>query len=219
MNTPKKILVVDDSEIDRTLVSRILERASFQVVATEDGTKALDLIETEKPDLVLLDIVMPGILGNEILHHIRQKYSSIELPVIMITAKNEAANIVESLYLGANDYVTKPVDFEVALMRVRNHLRTAELSKEMSRLSEWAAMSALIATYNHEINNPLAIAIGSLKSLTDSHPQDPGLKRIETALWRIADIVKEIKNISENSNVEFEKYAEAARMVKIRRDA
>ena len=111
------------------VLTRRFERRGFDVVETDCGLKAIDLIEDEPFDLVLLDVMMPGIDGLETLKRIREQKSSSTLPVIMVTAKSESDNIVEALDMGANDYVTKPVDFAVALARVNAHLsrRKAEL--------------------------------------------------------------------------------------------
>jgi diguanylate cyclase (GGDEF)-like protein len=113
-----RILIVDDIGDNRTVLTRRFERRGFDVVEAESGFAAIELIERESFDLVLLDVMMPGIDGIETLKHIRSERSASALPVIMVTAKSESENIVDALKLGANDYVTKPVDFPVALARV-----------------------------------------------------------------------------------------------------
>lgn len=117
------LLVVDDNEMNRDMLSRRLERRGYRVLTADDGQPALDLLETEKVDLILLDIMMPGLDGVEVLKIIRQRFSQDELPVIMTTAKSDSRNVVEALDLGANDYVTKPIDFPVVLARVQKELR------------------------------------------------------------------------------------------------
>jgi diguanylate cyclase (GGDEF)-like protein/PAS domain S-box-containing protein len=135
------LLVVDDNEMNRDMLSRRLERKGYVVTVVEDGKRALETIEQHKVDLVLLDIEMPGISGLEVLRILRESYSPIQLPVIMVTAKNQSDNIVEALGLGANDYVTKPVDFPVALARVRTQL-SHKRSEEALRESEERYMLA-----------------------------------------------------------------------------
>src|SRR5687768_10538410 len=105
------ILVVDDNEMNRDMLSRRLKREGFNVAVAEDGYQALEMIKSEKFDLVLLDIMMPGLSGYEMLPIIRETKSLAELPIIMTTAKDQSDDIVEGLRLGANDYVTKPIDF------------------------------------------------------------------------------------------------------------
>ena len=114
----RRLLIVDDVRDNRVLLRRRFERRGFEVVEAESGLTALDLIDSKSFDLVLLDIMMPGIDGIETLKRIRKQKSASQLPVIMVTGKTATENMVEALQLGANDYVTKPVDFAVALARV-----------------------------------------------------------------------------------------------------
>src|ERR1700730_7663477 len=97
-----RILVVDDLADNRAILLRRFQRHGFAVVEADSGMKALELIESQDFDLVLLDVMMPGINGNETLRRIRTLKSPSMLPVVMVTAKTESENIVESLELGAN---------------------------------------------------------------------------------------------------------------------
>jgi CheY-like chemotaxis protein len=116
------ILVVDDSETNRDLLCRRLGRKGYSTTAATGGVEALALLESYPFDLVLLDVMMPDVDGLTVLKTIRQTYSASQLPIIMVTARQESTDIVEALELGANDYVTKPIDFPVALARIRTHL-------------------------------------------------------------------------------------------------
>jgi CheY-like chemotaxis protein len=121
---PATILVVDDLPANRDLMSRRLERSGFRVLAASSGPEALDALRRFPVDLVLLDIMMPGMTGLDVLRTVRMTRSAAVLPVVMVTAKTDSEDVVEALALGANDYVTKPVDYPVALARIRAHLRT-----------------------------------------------------------------------------------------------
>jgi DNA-binding response OmpR family regulator len=219
MNKQVKIFIVDDSDIDRQLLMQVLQKKNFDVVVFNSGVQCLEQLKNEVPQLVLLDAMMPEMHGNEVLHSIREKYTRIQLPVIMITAKSDASDIVESLCLGANDYITKPVDFDVALMRIMTHLQISNLSKEMSRLEQIAALNAMVLTYNHEINNPLAIAIGNLTACSNIKSYErENYDRVESALWRIAEIIKKIEEISINENPELSDYSTSAKIFKLFND-
>jgi serine/threonine protein kinase/CheY-like chemotaxis protein len=124
----RQLLVVDDNEVNRDMLSRRLARKGYQVETASNGHEALRMIENGSFDLILLDIMMPGLNGIEVLKILRQKYSTTELPIIMATAKDRSEDVVEALELGANDYVTKPIDFPVVLARVQSHLRTKAAS-------------------------------------------------------------------------------------------
>jgi CheY-like chemotaxis protein len=118
------ILVVDDSEINRDMLRRRLEKKGYRVVTAENGQQALELAAREPVDLVLLDVMMPGLSGLDVLRILRRSPGGKDLPVIMATAKSESADIVEALDAGANDYVTKPLDLPVVIARIEAQLRT-----------------------------------------------------------------------------------------------
>ena len=119
---PGHLLVVDDNEMNRDLLSRRLSKKGYRVQVAEGGARALEMIGDEAFDLVLLDIMMPGMDGMEVLERVRSDHGPDKLPVIMATAKMESEDIVAALKLGANDYVTKPFDFPVVLARVQTQL-------------------------------------------------------------------------------------------------
>lgn len=129
MGSVHTLLVVDDVEANRDLLARRLQREGFEVVQAESGRVALAQLERHKIDLVLLDVMMPGLSGLETLQAIRGNPATRALPVIMATAKTDSADVVEALDLGANDYVTKPLDFPVVAARIRAALRTRARSK------------------------------------------------------------------------------------------
>ncbi|HET8648102.1 MAG TPA: response regulator, partial [Vicinamibacteria bacterium] len=120
------LLVVDDDEMNRDHLSRRLERRGFRVLQAADGRAALEALGRVRVDLVLLDVMMPGLSGLDVLRQLRGRRSPLELPVIMTTARTGSEDVVEALEAGANDYVTKPIDFNVALARIQAQLRLRE---------------------------------------------------------------------------------------------
>ncbi len=128
---PGRLLVVDDDEMNRDMLSRRLARKGFEVTVAEDGAAALELIAANDFDLVLLDIMMPGIDGLQVLERLRRDRSPVELPIIMATAKDAGEDVVNALNLGANDYVTKPLDFPVVLARVNTQLALRRATREL----------------------------------------------------------------------------------------
>jgi len=116
------LLIVDDSEFNRDALSRRLTRKGFLVDTASNGEDALERLPGGRYDLVLLDVEMPGMSGLEVLTRLRATYSQTELPVIMVTARTQSSDIVEAIGSGANDYVTMPIDFPVALARINTHL-------------------------------------------------------------------------------------------------
>ena len=120
------ILVVDDLPANRDLMTRRLERSGFRVLSAGSGAEALEAVRQSNVDMVLLDIMMPGMTGIDVLRTLRATRSSAALPVLMVTAKTDSEDVVEALALGANDYITKPVDFPVALERIKKELRMTQ---------------------------------------------------------------------------------------------
>jgi serine/threonine protein kinase len=142
-NLTANILIVDDNPDNREVLSRRLLRRGYQTHCVEDGKKALEAIRANVFDLVLLDIMMPGLDGIEVLSRIRVNFSKTELPIIMVTSKSESEDIVSALQKGANDYVLKPLDFPVALARIEKELSQREEVNDLSRPIATHAFSLL----------------------------------------------------------------------------
>jgi adenylate cyclase len=116
------ILVVDDDELNRNILSRRLQKQGFGVDEAVDGAEALRKVASLEYDLILLDVTMPVMSGLEVLERVRREHHPADLPVIMATAAGQSADVVAALHLGANDYVTKPLDFPVVIARVTTQL-------------------------------------------------------------------------------------------------
>jgi two-component system, sensor histidine kinase and response regulator len=140
------LLIVDDHMANRTLLSRHLMHMGFETTVADSGYLALDLLKSCQFDLILLDIMMPGMTGLQVLGIIRQTHTVSELPIILTTALDESDNIVEGFTLGANDYVTKPIDFPVLLSRIRIQLQL----KQLTQLKD-----EFIQIASHDLKNPL----------------------------------------------------------------
>lgn len=139
----RTVLIVDDSRTNLHVMGQRLGERGYLVVLSDNGREAIDLISGRGFDLVLLDRVMPGISGLEVLTAIRGMPATADLPVIMITAQSDSASAVEALASGADDYVAKPFDFDVLLARIERTLGRAARVAELKR--SVAAMDARIA--------------------------------------------------------------------------
>ena len=137
-----RILVVDDNENNREILARRLTRSGYTVSVMDGARGILDRVKEEAIDLVLLDIEMPGVTGLDALIQIREHYSSVRLPIIMVTARSQSEDVVKALELGANDYLTKPVDFPVALARVRTHISHLRAEAALRASEERYALAA-----------------------------------------------------------------------------
>ncbi|MGH9350476.1 MAG: putative bifunctional diguanylate cyclase/phosphodiesterase [Vicinamibacterales bacterium] len=135
------LLLVDDNEMNRDMLSRRLERQGYAVTVAGRGARALDLLEHERFDLILLDIEMPDLSGLEVLKTVRLRYSPAQLPVIMVTARQHSQSVVEALGLGANDYVTKPIDFAVVVARIETQLARQQAEAALRESEERYALA------------------------------------------------------------------------------
>jgi len=119
----QKILVVDDEEDILELLKFNLSREGYQVLCAVSGEQALRLVRSENPDLIMLDLMLPGIDGLEVTRRLKNDPDTKNLPIVMLTAKGEEADIVTGLELGADDYITKPFSPRVLIARIRAVLR------------------------------------------------------------------------------------------------
>jgi phosphate regulon transcriptional regulator PhoB len=126
MNTGQKILVVEDEPDIRKLVHYNLAQERFKVLEAEDGEQALKILQRDKPDLVILDLMLPGVSGLELCRAVREKPETAHLPILMLTAKAGEADKVIGLEMGADDYLGKPFSPREMIARVRALLRRAE---------------------------------------------------------------------------------------------
>ncbi len=131
-----RILVVDDELVNRDILARRLTSRGYLVETATDGQRGLDLLRGERYDLVLLDIMMPVMDGLTALQKLRLNFSAARLPVIMTTARDGSEDVVAALGAGANDYVTKPIDFPVLLARMDTQLRLKKATEELAAAYE-----------------------------------------------------------------------------------
>jgi len=197
-----KILIVDDDPNIALLIKMTLSKTKeYNTVIANSGEDALALIDKDPPDIVLLDVMMPGIDGFEVCRQIKSSEKTKFIPVIMITAKREMGDKLHGMGLGANDYITKPFNPEELQARVRAHLRIKALEKELSARKELEAVLKMTVTLQHEINNPLTGVIGNIELLQDwknmpDEEIDEGVKDILSLALRIKDIVKKMGKLS-----------------------
>ncbi|HVN05051.1 MAG TPA: EAL domain-containing protein [Bryobacteraceae bacterium] len=142
LTNAKPLLLVDDDPTNRDLLSRRLKRAGYNTELAGDGYEALDVLAKHEVDLVLLDSMMPGMSGVELLRQLRERFSPARLPIIMVTAVGESERVVEALNLGANDYISKPVDFPVALARIKAQLDRKHSEESLLESAERYALAA-----------------------------------------------------------------------------
>lgn len=143
------ILVVDDEAAYRDTLSFKLQRDGYEVTAVGNGQEALDVFEVVNPDLVLLDVMLPGLNGTEVCRELRKKSS---VPVIMLTAKDTEIDKVVGLEIGADDYVTKPYSYRELVARVRAVLRRQVDAEPEAESSSLKVGDITMSTERHEVS-------------------------------------------------------------------
>ena len=120
--TKYKILVVDDEEMTTNLAKKFLERHEFEVACAFDGEKALELAISEKPDLILLDVMLPNLSGYEVCRRLKQQDDFKDVPILLFTAKGLSKDIEEGKAAGADEYIVKPFSGKALVATIRKHL-------------------------------------------------------------------------------------------------
>jgi DNA-binding response OmpR family regulator len=153
----RKILVVDDEEVLLETMAYNLEQAGYQVITVSDGASALEAARREKPDLIILDIMLPEMDGLEVCRQLRRENSTATTPIMMLTAKSDEIDKVVGLEVGADDYVTKPFGRRELLARVRALLRRAEYLPASKEGTEAESEQEVVRAKRELVAGPLRI--------------------------------------------------------------
>lgn len=211
-----KILIIDDEAILCNAISKKLNKLGFQATCATSAIEGMELALSGTYDLVLLDLVMPDLSGIELLTGVRKTVSKTKLPIIVVSSREGSADIVEALKCGANDYVTKPIVFDILCARIETQLEVKAMADSAAKEQALGALAAMVTTYNHEINNPLATAMALLHRAHKKHNLPDDIHdRMDHSLMRIRDIVKKIDKTIEDGKIDFESYVGETKMLKI----
>ena len=131
------ILIVDDNPTNLAVLFECLSESGFEVWMAQDGETALEQVAEEQPDLILLDVLMPGIDGFETCRQLKEKPATQDIPIVFMTALAEMVDKVKGFNLGAVDYITKPFQREEVLSRIQTHLRLRKLAKQLQAQNRW----------------------------------------------------------------------------------
>ncbi|MBO0322338.1 tetratricopeptide repeat protein [Muricauda sp. CAU 1633] len=196
-----KILIVDDEPVNRRVLENHLSMAGYQVVEANNGKEALKLIGDESDfSMILLDIMMPGMSGYEVCEKIRERYSTSDLPIILLTAKNTVNDLVTGFNSGANDYLTKPFSKGELLSRIKTHLNLNTIHKATSRFvpSEFvrsvgkeSITDIKLGDYTEKNVTVLFSDIRDYTSLAEGMTPSQNFKFVNAYVGRMGPIIKE----------------------------
>lgn len=202
MNTPlkgAKILVVDDIAENRQLLSDTLEPEGYRISIAPNGEVALKVAQANPPDLILLDLMMPGMNGFEVCRRLKDLEAMRSIPVIFITADNDTASVVEGFRVGAVDYIAKPFKAEEVLIRTRTHLTNHRLTREIVEKNR--ELEEANGRLRDEINrretaeSSLEVAGATLSLMSEQEAERWGLEAFVGRSPAMRDIIQEIRKL------------------------
>ena len=211
------ILLIDDNKLNARMIDLILKNDNFSVMSTTSGQEGLKLAESKKPDLILLDIMMPVMDGFEVCRRLKASEGTRDIPVIFLTSKSDSDGVVKGFDLGASDYVTRPFNRTELLARLRTHLALRESRNKVVDLERKNSILAMGATTNHEINQPLTVLTGnlflleqSLKNKELSPEQQDSIRKMDAAIMKIKELLAKYQN---PGDTRFETYSGSSKLV------
>jgi len=196
----KKILVIDDYPDNVFLLQDRLEHEGFEVIKAYEGGMGIQKAIEEKPDLILLDIMMPGVSGLEVCKKLSNNDETKLIPIILLTALTEAENLKDGLQSGAFDYIKKPFNKTELIARINSALRFSETNKFLLEIEKIKTFAATVVTANHEIKQPLTLINLSTAAIRrelgkEKYFSDVIIKRVEFIENAAKDIIKVLEKM------------------------
>ena len=198
MNITRKpsILIIDDGPTNLHVLEKILRPEKYETILASDGIKGLELAQSEIPDLILLDIMMPQINGFEVCKRLKQDPVTQDIPVIFISAIHEISEKVKGFRIGGVDYITKPIQREEVVARVDVHLNLKRSREALTNAN--AAKDRLMAIIGHDLRGPLGSLMQALDMLIKFDDQLDKQKRLDM-MAELHNSSKRIFNLLENT--------------------
>jgi putative two-component system response regulator len=190
------ILIVDDTPDNVAQLSSLLRRTYRTKVAT-DGERAVLIASQDQPDLILLDIVMPGMDGYEVCRRLKEEPRTVDIPVIFLTAKSEIEDEKKGLDLGAVDYITKPISPPIVISRVRTHIQLKKVRDFLKDKSEF--LEKEVARRTHEIGIIQDVTMAAMGSLAETRDNETGnhIRRTQHYVRALAVALKDLRRFKE----------------------
>lgn len=212
------LLIVDDNPTNLGVLTDYLEEQGFDILSAEDGYVGLEIAQFAKPNMILLDVMMPGIDGFETCRRLKADDKTQDIPVIFMTALESTKDKVNGFQVGGVDYVTKPVQQEEVLARICTHLRIQELThklqqshQELVQSEKMASLGRLVAGFAHELNTPLGVAIGCASALQTKVKKINDLMKEEEI--DVDELLSALDNIDEGSNLTLSNLERVANLI------
>lgn len=206
LNTVKKekILIVDDTVDTVELLKKRFRADGYETAEAYDGEEGLQKVTECRPDLVVLDVMMPKLDGYAVCKRLKNDEATRHLPVLMLTAKSEISDKVKGLDIGADDYIAKPFDYKEVVARVRSLLMKKNVSEKMSEREKGEALDSLVDEVSHEVRNPLVAIGGFARRVYKNLPEgDENRRYMEIILQNVASLEKMVVELIELKGATF----------------
>lgn len=204
-----KVLIVDDSAVGRMLLKEVLSRdpAGYDISLAESGPVALEKIASQMPDIILLDVMMPGMDGFDVCRALKADKKTAAIPILFITAMESVQGMVKGFQEGAADYIMKPFIPEEVSARVASHLRIKKAETERLQMGNLEAIKNMVVTYNHNMNQPLMAALTYLELLLaqtgGEDKRHASLQKAKAEMGKISAIMKKIQELEKFKPVDY----------------
>jgi len=198
-----RILIVEDDPMSSQLLQDLLESEGYTNLATApDGPTALQQIAEETPDLILMDVMMPGMTGFDVCKQLKENPKTVTIPIVLVTALSDRDTRLKGLEMGANDFLTKPIDEAELLARTRSLLKLKELHDEIAELAR--ERIEFVGQVSHELRTPLFAVSGLTEMLLDGEVTDPdqAQRYLETIYEQSNHLSKIVNDLLDLSRLE-----------------
>jgi CheY-like chemotaxis protein len=196
---PYRALVIDDDPSIVRFLEIYLGGQGFETSSALSGRDGIEMATRLIPDIILLDYVMPDVDGMEVLRTLKQDDRTLNVPVVLLTARSEVGEKVKGLGLGVADYITKPFDIRELKARLVSILDRRREQVERTEAEKVKTLREVVASVSHEVNNPLAAILMCAESLERRHPDVPDVvgksRVIQSHVLRIRDILKRLERV------------------------
>ncbi|MFZ5758758.1 MAG: response regulator [Thermodesulfobacteriota bacterium] len=192
MTAKARILIIDDNADTVELLRKRFAAAGYETDEAGDGPAGLEKIPVFDPDIIILDVMMPGMDGYEVCRRLRLDETVRHVPILMLTAKNEIPDKIKGLELGADDYITKPFDFKELAARIRSLLAQQNQHKKLMEEEKLHALDRVVDEISHEVRNPLVAIGGFARRVRKSLPEGSANTQYMDIILRNVEVLEKM---------------------------
>ncbi len=219
----KKILIVDDQPDNVFILQDRLQREGYSIITAYDGQTCIDKAQEALPDLILLDVMMPGMSGFDVCDKLVKNEKTTNIPIILVTALTDIDDVKQGLQVGAFDYIKKPYNRAELIARINSALKFSETSKVLLELEKINTFTATVVTANHEIKQPLTLINLSTAAINreigkDNIDKDTIIKRVEFIDNATKEIIRVLEKLSAIKNPVITDYVNDLKMIDLDKD-